>query len=178
MTLMRVEAAFDGAALIRALDAQRTDRGLDWTGLADELWAQSCDLNAELSDHSLCQGALVRTAKRGTMSCQYALIILRWIGRAPEDFVTGAVVETGNTDLAQVGAEWRLRWDLPQLHGALNEARRRSGLTWVSLARVLDCTPNRLTNLRRARLADMDLVMRVTQWIGQPAAAFISPARW
>jgi hypothetical protein len=46
------------------------------------------------------------------------------------------------------------------------------------LAEALDCTPSRLTNLRTARLADMDLVMRITQWLGQPAAAFIQPARW
>lgn len=175
---MRVVSAFDGAALIRALDVQRASRGLGWTVLADELWEQSCDLNAELSDHSLCQGALVRTAKRGTMSCQYALIILRWIGRAPEDFLTGPVVEVGKTDLPQAGPDRRLRWNLPQLYAALNQARRGIGLTWASLAQELDCTPSRLTNLRTARLADMDLAMRVTQWIGQPAAAFIQPARW
>jgi len=51
-------------------------------------------------------------------------------------------------------------------------------LTWAELARDLACTPNRLTNLRTARLADMDLAMRVTQWLGQPAAAFIHPAQW
>jgi hypothetical protein len=35
-----------------------------------------------------------------------------------------------------------------------------------------------LTNLRTARFADMDLAMRITQWLGQPAAAFIHPAQW
>jgi hypothetical protein len=32
--------------------------------------------------------------------------------------------------------------------------------------------------LRTARFADMDLVMRVTQWLGQPSAAFIHPFQW
>ncbi|HKC28993.1 MAG TPA: hypothetical protein VKB75_13360, partial [Jatrophihabitans sp.] len=59
---------FDGSALISALDAQRADRELGWTALADELWRQSAELNSQLSDHSLCPGALVRTAKRATMS--------------------------------------------------------------------------------------------------------------
>jgi hypothetical protein len=46
------------------------------------------------------------------------------------------------------------------------------------LAHEIGCTPTRLTNLRTARLADMDLAMHVTQWLGQPAAAFIHPVQW
>jgi hypothetical protein len=170
--------AFDGTALIRALDAQRAERGLDWTELADDLWQESSELNAELGDHCLCQGALVRTAKRATMSCQYALIILRWIRRAPEDFLTPPTVDVGDVRLPNAGPDRRLRWDLSELHAALNQRRQENRLTWAGLADVIECTPNRLTNLRTARLADMNLTMRVTQWVGQPAAAFIHPVRW
>jgi hypothetical protein len=169
---------FDGNALISALDAQRAERGLDWSRLADELWGQSAELNAQLAGHSLCSGALVRTAKRGSMSCQYALIILRWIRRAPEDFLTGPVVDVGNVRLPEAGPDRRLRWDLSQVHAAVNERRREHGLTWAGLAAELNCTPSRLTNLRTARLADMDLAMRITQWLGQPAARFVHPAQW
>ena len=175
---MRQLPDFDGDALVSALDAERTERGLGWTELADELWQQSHELNAQQAGNSLCPGALVRTVKRGTMSCQYALIILRWIGRAPEDFLTGPVVDVGDVRLPEAGPDSRLRWDLSQLHAALNERRQERELTWAELAEELDCTPNRLTNLRTARLADMDLTMRVTQWVAQPAAAFIHPAQW
>jgi hypothetical protein len=171
-------ARFDGAALIAALDAKRVAEGLDWAALADALWAQSADLNAELADHCLCSGALVRTAKRGTMSCQYALILLRWIGHAPEDFLTGSAADVGDTTLPEAGPDRRLRFDLPQLHAALNQARQDRGHTWSALAGTLDCTPARLTNLRTARLADMDLTLRVTQWLRRPAAAFVRPTRW
>ncbi len=170
--------SFDGQAMISALDARRCSLDLDWNALAMELWDQSRDLNAELSDHRLCPGALVRTAKRGTMTCQYALIILRWIGRAPEDFLTGPVVDVGDVRLPDAGPDRRLRWDLGQLHAALNVHRQERNLTWGSLATELDCTPNRLTNLRSARLAEMDLTMRVTQWVKQPAATFIHAERW
>ncbi len=161
-----------------ALDAQRVDRELDWSTLAVELWQQSSELNAELADHCLCPGALVRTVKRGTMSCQYALILLRWIRRAPEDFLRGPVADVGDVRLPDAGPERRLRWDLPRLHASLNEQRRERNLTWAELANTLDCTPSRLTNLRTARLADMDLTMRITQWLGKPAACFIHPADW
>ena len=104
--------------------------------------------------------------------------MLRWLRRAPEDFLTGPVVDVGDVRLPEAGPDSRLRWDLTQLHSALNEQRRERGLTWAELAQELDCTSNRLTNLRTARFADMGLAMRVTQWLGRPAAAFIHPARW
>jgi hypothetical protein len=176
---MRSRPFFDCGALIDALDEQRADRGLGWTALADELWRQSSELNAQLADHALCPGALVRTARRReAMSCQYALIILRWIGRAPEEFLTGPTAPVGDTRLPDARADSRLRWDLGMLYAALNEQRREHGLTWAELAEELDCTPSRLTNLRTARLADMDLTMRITQWLKRPAAEFVHAARW
>jgi hypothetical protein len=174
-----VIATFDGDALIQALDAQRASRALMWTTLADALWEQSADLNAQLLEgHAMCSGALVRTARRKTMSCQYALILLRWLGRAPEEFLAGPVVDVGPARLPDAGPDRRLRWDLGELHAALDERRRERRLTWAGLADLLGCTPNRLTNLKTARLADMGLVMQLTQWLGRPAADFIHPAVW
>ena len=106
------------------------------------------------------------------------LFMLRWLDRAPEDFLTGAVVDVGDLLLPEAGPDRRLRWDLSQLHEELNDQRQQQGLTWAELADGLGCTPSRLTNLRTAGLADMDLVMRITQWLRQPAAAFIHPAQW
>jgi len=169
---------FDGGALISALDTRRATLGLDWNQLAHELWDQSGDLNAELAGNSLCSGALVRTAKRQTMSCQYAVMILRWIDRPPEDFLFEPVVAVGDTRLPTAGPDRRLRWNLPQLHSAVNERRGQERLTWAALADQLSCTPGRVTNLRAARLADMDLAMRITQWLRLPAASFIHPERW
>jgi len=171
--------SFDCGALFDALDRRRRDRGMGWYELADELWDQSSDLNAERdADHPLCGGAVQRLQIRGATSCQYALFMLRWLDRAPEDFLAGPVVDVGDVRLPEAGSNSRLRWDLNQLHTVLNERRRQQDLTWAGLAETFGCTPARLTNLRTARLADMDLVMRITQWLGRPAAAFIHPARW
>lgn len=152
---------------------------MGWYELANELWQQSSALNAERStDHPLCGGAVQRLQARGATSCQYALFMLRWLGRAPEDFLSGPVIDVGDVRLPEAGTDSRLRWDLNQLHSALNEQRQQQKLTWAELADGLDCTPSRLTNLRSARLADMGLAMRVTQWLRRPAAAFIHPAVW
>jgi hypothetical protein len=175
---VRALPVFDCGALFSALDAQRRDRGLGWRALTDELWEQSSELNAQLSDHPLCGGAILRLPKRGAISCQYAMFMLRWLNRAPEDFLTGPVINVADVPLPEAGPDSRLRWNLEQLHAALNAERRARDLTWAELAHELNCTPNRLTNLRTARLADMDLAMRITQWLGQPAAGFIYPANW
>ncbi len=171
--------AFDCDALFDALDSRRDEGALGWYELADELWQQSAALNVERpDDHPLCGGAIQRLPQRGATSCQYALFMLRWLERAPEDFLTGPVADVGEVRLPQAGPESRLRWDLSALHAVLNQRRQEQGLTWGALADGLGCTPARLTNLRTARLADMDLVMRITQWLGRPAREFIHPARW
>ncbi|HEX4791624.1 MAG TPA: hypothetical protein VH372_24380 [Actinospica sp.] len=53
-----------------------------------------------------------------------------------------------------------------------------SARAWAGLADELGCTPSRLTRLRTARLADMELAVRVTRWLSRPAAACIHPAQW
>ena len=175
---MSVAPVFDFTAFVAAVDAERDRRGLGWYDVADELWEQSEQLNAERDDHPLCGGAVGRLGGRGATSCQYALFMLRWLGRPPEDFLTGQPRQAGDTDLPQAGPDRRLRWDLPQLHEALNEERCQRGLTWARLGQELGCTPSRLTNLRAARMADLELTMRITQWLRRPAADFIHPATW
>ena len=169
---------FDVDAFSAAFDARRRDLGLGWYELADQLWEQSADLNAQRMDHPLCGGAVSRMHARGATSCQYGLFMLRWLGRSPEDFLSGPIIDVGETRLPDAGPDRRLRWDLPELHAALNHRRTELRLTWAEVAREIDCTPGRLTNLRTARLADMDLAMRVTQWLRRPAADFIHPSGW
>jgi hypothetical protein len=170
---MAVQSVFDFPAFFATLDEERRQRRLGWYDLADELWQQSSELNAQRMDHPLCGGAVSRLGTRGASSCQYALFMLRWLGRAPEEFLTGSAVDVGDVRLPEPGPDSRLRWDLNQLYTAMNQQRQTRHLTWAALAQELGCTPSRLTNLRTARMADMGLTMRITQWLGKPAAAFI-----
>jgi hypothetical protein len=169
-------ATFDFAAFSAAIDDARRERNIGWYDLADQVWDQSAELNAERDDHPLCGGAISRLGARGETSCQYALYLLRWLGQAPEEFLVGPAVDVGDAQLPDPGPDRRLRWDLAQLHAALNEERQRQRLTWAELAGLIGCTPGRLTNLRTARMADMALAIRATQWLRKPAAEFIHPA--
>jgi hypothetical protein len=87
----------------------------------------------------------------------------------------------------ELGLSWRQVADgLWLLSSELNPRRRDHPIspstltrTWKQLADLLACTPSQLTGLRTARFAtDMDLAMRIVQWIGRPAADFVYPARW
>ena len=128
---------FDFAAFFAAFDAKRRDRGLGWYQFADELWQQSSELNTQRMDHPLCGGAVSRLGARGATSCQYALFMLRWLGRSPEEFLSGPVVDVGDVWLPESGPESRLRWDLNQLYTAVNEKRHARGLTWSGWRRSL-----------------------------------------
>lgn len=121
---------------------------------------------------------MARLETRGASSCQYALFLFRWLDRPPEDFVPRSNVDPEHITLPRTDADHRLRWNLRELHAALNNERRDRGMTWAELAGELGCTPSRLTNLKGAKLADLALVMTITPWLGRPATEFIHPADW
>jgi hypothetical protein len=112
-------------------------------------------------------------------SCQHALFMLRWLGRSPESFVPGSVLDAESTALPAAGTDRRLRWNLKRLYEALDAQRRERDMTWAELARELRCTPSQLTGIRKARFAiGMRLAMRIVAWLGRPARDFIYVAGW
>lgn len=169
---------FDAVALYRALDREREARGLSWAGVAREVWAQSAALNDERRDHPISPSTFTSMAKRGDVTCQHALFMLRWLARTPESFLPG-VRERADAALPMAGSDRRLRWHLGRLYDAMNEERTRQGLTWAQLATTLGCTPSQLTGLRTAKFAtSMVLAMRIVQWLDRPAADFVYRGRW
>lgn len=170
---MQVRAEFDADAMVRALEEQRQRVGAGWMGVAEQITAQSSELRARMNDHAVCGGALTRTVHRQTMTCQYALMLLRWLGRPPEDFLTGAAAAVGDTRLPEAGPDQRLLFDLHALWQVLDRRRSEEQRSLVDIADDLGCTPSRLTNLRTARQADMHLVIRITQLLGLPATRFV-----
>jgi len=70
------KSEFDVSALFAALDAQREERGLSWSGVAREIWELSAELNARRRDHPISPATLTGMAERGGVSCQHALFKL------------------------------------------------------------------------------------------------------
>jgi hypothetical protein len=174
---------FDGKALYVALDDKRQAEGLSWPAAAAAIWNMGSVLNAAreqrgLANHPISPSTLQSLGKRGNTSCQHALFFLRWLDRTPESFLAGAAADSG-VPLPACGPDRRPRWDLNALHAGLAEARRSRGATWAQTALELRCQPGQLTGLKTARFATgMALAMRITHWVGRPAADFIYLARW
>jgi hypothetical protein len=170
---------FDAVALHVALDAQRRKRGLSWRQLADEIWEQSAELNRQRHDHPISPSTLSAIAERGDTSCQHALFVLRWLGCAPESFLSPPRRRRERDALPAAGPDRRLRWDLPALYAALDAKRRERQLTWMALARELRCSAHQLQGIRTARFAiGMKFAMRVVQWLDRSASSFVHAARW
>ena len=170
---------FDVGALFDALDLRRSTSGWSWRQLVDAIWAESAELNDRRHDHPIAVATVTGMRKRNDVSCQHALFMLRWLGRAPEEFIADPAAGTAGSGLPTAGPDRRLRWDLGALYEAMDARRRHENLTWNALAALLGCTPSQLTGIKRARFAiGMRLAMRITQWIGRPAAEFIDAAHW
>ena len=168
---------FDARALLEARDRQRLERSLSWKQAAEAIWDQSSELNSYRNDHPIAVATIKGMGKRGDTSCQHALFVLRWINCAPEEFVPRPVEGT-RVGLPMAGPDRRLRWNLGALYDALNARRREEQLTWKALADLLGCTQSQLTGIKTARFATgMRLAMRITQWLGCPAADFVYAAR-
>jgi hypothetical protein len=172
---------FDVAALHAALDIRRTELGLSWSKVASQMWDLSAELNERRSDHPISPATLTNMEKNPRISCQHALFMLRWLDRSPESFLKGGTFDFDDQRCALplAGADRRLRWSLKLLYATMDEKRLQEGRTWPQLAAAIGCTPNRLTALRTAKYStDMDLAMRIVQWMGRPAADFVYSARW
>ncbi|MGD0561044.1 MAG: helix-turn-helix transcriptional regulator [Streptosporangiaceae bacterium] len=170
---------FDVQALFVALDERRRREGLSWAGAAADMWRLSAELNERRQDHPISPSTLTGMAPRGDTTCQHALVMLRWLGRAPEEFIATPHSDTVGVALPVADSGHRLRWDLVALHGALNEMRGERGATWQQAAQRLRCTPSQLTGLPRAKYATgMRLAMRICQGLGRPSTDFICVAEW
>jgi hypothetical protein len=171
-------ATFDGLGLFEAMDAKRLEKGLSWQGVADEIWNLSSALNDRRRDHPTSPSTIKGLPRARDTSCQHGLFYLRWLGRAPEDFLVGGPVRV-RAPLPQAGLDRRLRWDLAAFYDALNAKRKTDGLAWSELAVRLGYTPSQIQGIRTLRFAvRMSLALKITQWLETPAANFVYAATW
>jgi DNA-binding XRE family transcriptional regulator len=143
------------------------------------MWELSAVMNARREDHPISPSTISNMSQSRDASCQHALIMLRWLGRPPEDFIAEPYPATVGVPLPAADAEHRLRWNLLALYNALNDARRKRGASWQETAQRLHCSPHQLTGLRTAKFAtSMRLAMRICQALRRPSADFIYAADW
>lgn len=162
---------FDMRAFHAELDAQRLARGLSWVQLAAEI-NRPFESTPSIPIHP---GTLRDMLRKRSVTSAVVLQVLRWLGRTPESFLSDpARSARPDGQLPEAEPDRILRLDTHAIYAALQEERLRRGLTWQQVADELPgFTPGMLTNLATGPLIGFPRVMTITQWLGQPAAAFV-----
>jgi hypothetical protein len=100
--------------------------------------------------------------------------MMLWLDRTPESFVPG--FPNANADrfkLRKLGTRQILRFDTKALYAAVNAQRQAKGLTWNEVAAEMEIgSTNPLRGLAKGGLTGFPIVMRIVEWLDQPAAAF------
>lgn len=163
--------SFDMHHLHEVLDAERGARGLSWPQLVAEINKPFLGTTSIPISVSTVRTFTNKRAVAGTVVLQ----ILRWLGRSPESFLSGDPVDSQPGEaLPNPGPGRILRFDTRALHAALDAERVKRGMTWKQVAAELpDFTENRLRNLGASPLIGFPGVMKMTQWLGRPAARFV-----
>jgi transcriptional regulator with XRE-family HTH domain len=166
---------FDMNALYEALDAEREARGLTWADVLRQLNERF----ERLPSRPFAMSTIKGMREKRSVTSAVVLQLLRWLRRAPEDFIPDGVPLTASTALPTIPDTQVLRFDTKALHAALNAARIERGLTWSDVAaRLSDTQAPMLTGLAKGPLIGFPQVTRITQWLGVPAATFVRGYDW
>lgn len=151
-----------------AMDAQRVARQLTWAAATRQM------NGGGKGRHPLAQSTIVGLEHKRIAEGDGVLAMLLWLGRTPESFVPGlpeADAERFRLPMPAPGQV--LRWDTKALYTALDARRRDRALTWAALAReVGGFTPGMLAHLSKGSRTAFPQVMRLVQWLQQPAVTF------
>jgi hypothetical protein len=158
---------FDVAALHAALDQQRKARGLTWAQLTREINGQ-CE---RLPLRSIASSTIAGMRKRQVLEGDGVLQMLRWLGRAPEDFVPGHPQSAPGTALPPVARGRILRFDLPAIYAAIDAKRAERGMTWAETAREIGgFSVAGLTRMAKGGRTAFPHVVRIARWLRRPVA--------
>lgn len=108
------------------LDEQRRRRGLSWTELAAEL-NRPFETTPSIP---ISPGTLRDMLKKRSVTSAVVLQVLRWMGRTPESFLSGAARSISpDEQMPEAGQDRVLGLDTRAIDDALEHQRRSKGLT-------------------------------------------------
>lgn len=153
--------AFSIDALFAAIDARRRSEGLSWAELGRAIGGIS---------PSTLSGMRTRRAIEGDGVLQ----MLRWLGRTPESFLSGWNGTVRDAErLPVLRGPGVLRFNARAVYDAIDARRGTRSLTWKQVATETGTNAGAMTRLRHGGRVSFPEVMRLFQWLGQPAARFV-----
>jgi hypothetical protein len=160
---------FNLGALYLAIDAQRQSRGITWQQAMLEINRQS---NGKAGRHPIARSTVLGLRTKAIAEGDGVLQMLRWLNRSPESFVPGCKALDVHT-LPYVPFDQVLRFDTVKLHAAIDTQRTARRLTWEQVAQEIGgMSATTLTHMKKGGRTGFPFVMRITRWLGEPAAHF------
>jgi len=165
---------FDLKALYAAIDEQRRSRDLTWAAVGREVH------RGVTVRHPIASSTITGLRAKAVADGDGILQMLLWLRRTPESFVPGFPDADANRFQLPACTDGQiLRWDAIALHAALNAKRQAAGMTWQDVANeIAGVSTGMLTHLAKGGRVGFPSVMRITAWLGQPAAAFTRLVPW
>src|SRR5262245_52619405 len=166
---------FSLRALHAAIDAQRQARRLSWQAAMTEINRARNRPSLRPISASTVAGMRAKAVAEGDGVLQ----MLLWLNRTPESFVPDhALADADAARLPDVPSHQILRFDTRKLHAAIAAKRVAGHATWTDVASQIGVGVSSLTHLANGGRTAFPHVMRMTAWLGRPAAEFTRGSDW
>jgi hypothetical protein len=160
---------FELRALYEALDAQRQSRGLTWAAATREISI----VGSTIGRRPVASSTIKALSSKALAEGDGVLQMLRWLGRAPETFMSGLSPDLAAAKLPSASTGKVMRFDTKKLYEALDAQRRARGLSWGYLAVETGVFESHMRGLKKGGRTAFPAVMRLTIWLKLPASEFI-----
>ncbi len=167
---------FDFTAMHAAVDEQRRARGLAWTALAEETRPSGGHARRRVTATTLS-----RSGQQRAMEADGVLMILAWLRRTFEDFTNrnGPRATPSYDAVEPTKSDDMLRFDLPQIHAALDARRSAQDLTWREVADEIGWfQPNGLTRMKTGGRTGVPTVLWIAEWLEVAPETLTSRTDW
>ena len=166
---MKRQSEFSLCDLSATLDAERQARGLSWSAVTRQINRSTARVSRRGVSVSTVAGLRTRAVAEGDGVLQ----MLRWLNRAPEDFLRLRSVSRISGFLPPIPKHRVLRFDTKKIYAALDDRRAQRKMTWAQVAKEVGVGASTLTHLRKGSRTYFPHVMRIMSWLETPAAAFV-----
>jgi hypothetical protein len=159
---------FDPQALYDAIDAQRREREMTWSGLAKELRVSI----------STIQGM---TKRQWGIELDGVLGMTRWLGRSIESFAGGDGGPVRKHGVLTKSGLYT-RFSTAALYEAVDTERQKQGMTWEQVAAEVwpagPWGPAQLKHLAKGGRADVYKALAICGWLNKTIESFTRAAHF
>ena len=159
---------FDIELLYAALDEKRESEGLTWSGVAKEIEERFTRVSA----------STIKNMKgKQFVEGDGVLQMLLWLGQPPEHFVPGCKVDLRHE--LKEPKSGVIRFDLPKTYQLMDQNREAKGLGWNEAAEQIGgVSADELKRYRKGGRTSFPGIMRISMWLGLPAAELTRSNPW